>query len=132
MRMTPRFSTRGRPSVLTPWPHTSTLRRYMGALTTSCANRKPFWRRVLHPSFRSRSIRSRTSWRSSSMRAHHGTFHCWMEQRLRELIAGLFKIDPSRITDALSPGDVKGWDSLGHLSLIEALETHFEVSFEDG
>jgi acyl carrier protein len=55
-----------------------------------------------------------------------------MEQRLRQVFAEVFKLDPSRVTDTLSPEDVKGWDSLGHLALVNALEAMFSVTFEDG
>jgi acyl carrier protein len=55
-----------------------------------------------------------------------------MEQRLRQVFAEVFKLEPARVTDSLSPADVKGWDSMGHLSLINALEAAFEITFEDG
>jgi acyl carrier protein len=55
-----------------------------------------------------------------------------MEQRLRQVFAEVFKIDPGRVTDTLSPDDVKGWDSLGHLGLVNALEAAFNITFEDG
>jgi acyl carrier protein len=55
-----------------------------------------------------------------------------MEQRLHKIFAEIFKMDPSRVSDDLTPEEVQGWDSLGHLSLIEALEMSFNVHFEDG
>jgi len=55
-----------------------------------------------------------------------------MEPRLQRVFAELFKVPPEKLTDALSPDSVKGWDSLGHLTLVNALEAEFEVTFEDG
>lgn len=55
-----------------------------------------------------------------------------MEEQLRQVFAEFFKLDPSRVTDDLSPEDVKGWNSLGQLGLINALESAFEITFEDG
>jgi acyl carrier protein len=55
-----------------------------------------------------------------------------MDQRLRQVFAELFKLAPEQVRDSLTPEDVKGWDSLGHLSLVEALERTFDVSFADG
>lgn len=55
-----------------------------------------------------------------------------MEQRLRQVFAEVFKLDPAKVKDALGPEEVKGWGSLGHLALVEALESAFSVRFEDG
>jgi acyl carrier protein len=55
-----------------------------------------------------------------------------MHARLQQVFVELFKVSPDQVTDSLSFQDVKGWDSLGHLSLIQSLEEMFSVSFEDG
>ncbi len=55
-----------------------------------------------------------------------------MDERLQQIFAELFKVPPARYSDALSPDDVKGWDSLGHLSLVDSLEAAFGITFEDG
>ena len=55
-----------------------------------------------------------------------------MQTRLEEVFGEVFKLPPEKVTDALAPEDVKGWDSLGHLGLIDALESAFGVRFEDG
>jgi acyl carrier protein len=55
-----------------------------------------------------------------------------MDQRLRRVFSELFKVAPGAWSDALSPEQVEGWNSLGHLSLINALEEEFEVAFADG
>jgi acyl carrier protein len=55
-----------------------------------------------------------------------------MESRLQTIFLDLFKVPASALHDGLAPDGVKGWDSLGHLSLIEALEAEFKLTFEDG
>ncbi len=52
------------------------------------------------------------------------------KQRLVELIALTLNVAPSLITDDLSIGDIPEWDSMGHLSIINAVEKEFNVSFD--
>jgi acyl carrier protein len=54
-----------------------------------------------------------------------------MNERLQQLFETLFKVPKARFNDALSPEQVKGWDSMGHLSLVTALEAEFDVTFQD-
>lgn len=53
--------------------------------------------------------------------------------RLKVLIANLFKCDVSELTDAVGPGDVPGWDSLGHVTLMAEIQKQFgtHVPIED-
>jgi len=53
--------------------------------------------------------------------------------RLKQLIADLFKCDPSEVTDATGPGDLPGWDSLGHVTLMAEIQRQFHkhVPIED-
>ena len=53
--------------------------------------------------------------------------------RLKTLIGDLFNCDPSRLSDEAGPGQVPGWDSLGHVTLIAAVQKEFgkEVPIED-
>ncbi len=55
-----------------------------------------------------------------------------MEERLRRVFADVFNVAPEKVNDSLSPDQVKGWDSLGHLRLVDALEADFNVRFDDG
>lgn len=55
-----------------------------------------------------------------------------MDERLRRVFSELFQVAASGWSDALSPEQVEGWNSLGHLSLVNALEAEFELTFEDG
>jgi acyl carrier protein len=54
-----------------------------------------------------------------------------MEQRLAEIFAETFHLPTKDVRDALTPGDVRGWDSLGHMRLVSALEEAFGVTFVD-
>jgi acyl carrier protein len=52
---------------------------------------------------------------------------------LKALIADLFKCDLSEITDHTGPGDIPGWDSLGHVTLMTEIQRRFgkHVPIED-
>jgi acyl carrier protein len=50
--------------------------------------------------------------------------------RVREVVARVFGIDPSRVDDGASPDTVEGWDSMGHLNLVCALEERFGISID--
>ncbi len=53
--------------------------------------------------------------------------------RLRRLMAELFKCDLSELTDSTGPGDIPGWDSLGHVALMAEIQKQFgtHVPVED-
>ena len=53
------------------------------------------------------------------------------EQKLKEIIASVFKIDASTINNETSPDTIENWDSLNHLNLVLALEEGFDVSFTE-
>ena len=50
-----------------------------------------------------------------------------MNEKLTELVSELFDIDPSVVSDELTPEDVDQWDSLNHLRLVTAVEQEFEI-----
>jgi acyl carrier protein len=50
--------------------------------------------------------------------------------RVQEAFNSAFQIEARRITLETTPGDVEGWDSMGHIVLVNCLETVFHVSFE--
>jgi len=54
-------------------------------------------------------------------------------RRLKELIAGLFKCRVEELTDETGPGDLPGWDSLGHVALMAEIQKQFgaHVPVED-
>jgi citrate synthase len=45
------------------------------------------------------------------------------------LVAKVFGLHPSHVTDATSNQNTPEWDSLGHVTLIMELEGHYGVSF---
>ena len=54
-----------------------------------------------------------------------------MEERVKAVMARVFKIDPSIINDDTAPGNVDGWSSLKQMSLIAALEDEFDIEIDD-
>jgi acyl carrier protein len=53
-----------------------------------------------------------------------------MDQRIAEVFNAVFEVSPEQMTDSLSPQDVAGWDSLGHVRLVTRLQEEFGVEFE--
>lgn len=39
-------------------------------------------------------------------------------------------MESDRFAEALTPDDVEGWDSLGHLRLVTALQERFGIEFD--
>lgn len=54
-----------------------------------------------------------------------------MAQPLEEVIAGAFRINPARVTDALAFNAIPEWDSLAHMELMLALEAAYGVSIDE-
>lgn len=54
-------------------------------------------------------------------------------EQLKSLMAKLFQCDQSQLTDDTGPGEVNGWDSLGHVALMSAIQEEFgtHISVED-
>jgi acyl carrier protein len=53
-----------------------------------------------------------------------------IEQRVREIAASVFNVDPAQLTEQSSPETVDGWDSLQQLNLVLAIEQEFDLSLE--
>jgi acyl carrier protein len=53
-----------------------------------------------------------------------------LDKKVEEIFASTFGISPDQLSDSLSPDDVKGWDSLGHLRLVTALSEEVGCDFE--
>jgi len=51
---------------------------------------------------------------------------------VEEVVSRVFGVDPGSLDDASSPETVEGWDSMGHLNLVAALEQEFGVSIDIG
>ena len=48
---------------------------------------------------------------------------------VEEVVARVFNLDASEVTDQSSKETIAEWDSMGHLSLIIGLQDEFNVSF---
>lgn len=48
-----------------------------------------------------------------------------VNQKLKVLIAQLFRCDVSDLSDQTGPGDIPGWDSLGHVTLMAEIQKQF-------
>jgi acyl carrier protein len=53
-----------------------------------------------------------------------------MTQTLQELMAGLFGLEQSRITDSFTMADTSIWDSLKHMELVLSVEQTFGIALE--
>lgn len=51
---------------------------------------------------------------------------------VEEVVARVFDAEPDSLDASSSPESVEGWDSMGHLNLIAALEKDFNVSIDIG
>jgi acyl carrier protein len=47
---------------------------------------------------------------------------------VEELVAKVFNLDTTEVTDASSKETIAEWDSMGHLSLITSLEERYKIS----
>ncbi len=45
--------------------------------------------------------------------------------QLKKLLADLFQCSESDLSGKTGPGDIKGWDSLGHVLLMTEIQTRF-------
>lgn len=50
-----------------------------------------------------------------------------MRDRIKALMASLFELGAADIPDEAQFGVLKGWDSLGHIALMMAVESEFGV-----
>jgi acyl carrier protein len=50
-----------------------------------------------------------------------------LNEKLVEIVAELFDLDPAAVDDALTPEAVELWDSMNHLRLVSAVEEDFGI-----
>jgi acyl carrier protein len=50
--------------------------------------------------------------------------------RVQKAFNSAFDVDPHTITIDTAPQDVKGWDSMGHVTLASSLEQEFNLVFD--
>ena len=53
-----------------------------------------------------------------------------LDQRICKIMTNVFGISAEQFTSTLSPADVGNWDSLGHVQLVQALQTEFALEFD--
>ena len=46
---------------------------------------------------------------------------------VEDVVAKVFQLESDSVTNDLSRDEVEGWDSMGHLSLVVALEEAFKI-----
>ena len=46
-------------------------------------------------------------------------------EQLKSLMVDLFKCAPDDLKDDTGPGDINGWDSLGHVALMAEIQSRF-------
>jgi acyl carrier protein len=51
--------------------------------------------------------------------------------KLKNILATVFKVEPEIITESTSPDSLPSWDSLNHLKLILAIESEFNVQLTE-
>lgn len=50
-----------------------------------------------------------------------------MKEKLKQLMAEVFEIDPRQVMEDATINNLEGWDSLNHLRLVAAIEGQFHV-----
>jgi acyl carrier protein len=50
-----------------------------------------------------------------------------LNEKLVEIVAEMFDLDPAAVDDVLTPEDVELWDSMNHLRLVSAVEEEFQI-----
>jgi acyl carrier protein len=50
--------------------------------------------------------------------------------KVKAAFVSAFNVDAEKFNVEMMPEDVQGWDSLGHLTLVTALQEQFGVEFE--
>jgi acyl carrier protein len=51
---------------------------------------------------------------------------------VEEVVSEVFGVEHGSVDESSSPETVKGWDSMGHVNLLVALEENFNVSIDIG
>ena len=52
-----------------------------------------------------------------------------VEEKVKEIIAIVLKVDVEQINDDTAIGDIPEWDSLSHIQIVSAIEKEFGFSF---
>jgi acyl carrier protein len=52
------------------------------------------------------------------------------EQKIRQIMADIFRVDPRTIDATTAMDNTPAWDSTNHISLVLALEEEFSIAFD--
>ncbi len=50
--------------------------------------------------------------------------------RVQKAFGSAFEVDPALVTINTVPGDIRAWDSMGHVTLASSLEQEFNLTFD--
>jgi acyl carrier protein len=50
--------------------------------------------------------------------------------RVQKAFSSAFEVDPASVTINTAPGDIRAWDSMGHVTLASSLEQEFKLTFD--
>lgn len=53
-----------------------------------------------------------------------------VEKKVKEIVAQICETDVTKIQQSTSIGDYPQWDSVGHISILSALEDFYNINFE--
>ncbi len=50
--------------------------------------------------------------------------------RVKKVFNSTFEVDPQIVTLRTTPEDIRGWDSMGHVTLANGLEQEFNINLD--
>jgi len=50
--------------------------------------------------------------------------------RVQKAFSAAFEVDPGLVNINTAPGDIRAWDSMGHVALASSLEREFNLTFD--
>ena len=50
--------------------------------------------------------------------------------RVKKVFNSTFEVDPQIVTLRTAPEDIRGWDSMGHVTLANGLEQEFNINLD--
>ena len=53
-----------------------------------------------------------------------------IEQKIKQIMADIFHLDPKQIDEETAMDNTEAWDSANHISLVLALEDEFSITFD--
>jgi len=53
-----------------------------------------------------------------------------IEQKIKQIMADIFHLDPKQIDEETAMDNTEAWDSANHISLVLALEDEFSTTFD--